>query len=305
MNRAIGIFCLLVGFTAAAAVRGQSVEERPLRPTPAHAKLPDEETIYRTTALDDRGFNRVVPVVPVPTLTIYHPAAPRADHAALVVCPGGGYKYVVIDREGHMIARYFQSRGFTVAVLKYRLPDPPATGDGLPLSQQDSLEAMRYVRSHATEWQVNPHRVGVMGFSAGGHLAGSTAIFGKAEDGSRPDFAVLGYPVITLADPYAHVGSREKLLGLDASPERVEAYSLDRQVRPGLPPFFIVHAMDDKIVPPENSRMMEAALKAANVPVKLLLVERGGHGFALGRGPESVIWPDEFLHWLDSIPMAP
>ncbi len=267
-------------------------------------EAPPEEVIYRVKNLDDRGFNRVVQAISQPTLTVYHPEAARADRAALVICPGGGYRYVVVDREGHMLARYFQQRGFTVAVLKYRLPKPDAMGPNeLPLSQQDALEALRFVRRHAAEWNVNPQRVGIMGASAGGHLACSIGVFGRTEDQSRPDFVAALYPVITLGEPLPHVhtGSRTQLLGETPVPALVAKYSLHLQARADLPPYFFVHAKDDKAVPPENSEMMANALAKVGVRAKCLLVDSGGHGFALGRGKASSIWPEQFLAWLDTV----
>lgn len=281
----------------------QAVQEIPLRPAAAVPEAPPEEVTYRPTALDDRGFNRTVRQISVPTLTVYLPTAARADRAALVVCPGGGYSSVVIDREGHAFARHFQSRGFVVAVLKYRLPQPELAGDGLPLSQQDALEALRVVRRRAAEWNVNPRRVGILGSSAGGHLAASVAIIGDGDAASRPDFVGLLYPVITLEPPHAHAGSRTRLLGDGASAEAVAAWSLHRRVQPGLPPFFVVHAKDDKAVPIENAELLVGALQQAQVPHRLLIFETGGHGFSLGRarGAESARWPAEFEAWIDRL----
>lgn len=281
----------------------QSVQELRLRPHVAVPDAPPEEINYRPKGLDDRGFNRTVRQISVPTLTVYRPAQPRADRAALIVCPGGGYSTIVIDREGHAFARYFQARGFTVALLKYRLPQPTATNDGLPLSQQDACEAMRFVRRHAAEWGVNPARVGILGGSAGGHLVASVAIIGDGDAASRPDFVCLLYPVITMEPPHAHAGSRTKLLGADASPEKIAAWSLHRRVQPGLPPIFIVHAKDDKAVPIENTQLLVDALQRAAVRHRLLVFETGGHGFALGRTPdaESACWPAEFIGWVDGL----
>lgn len=289
---------------AVTATRAQGGEEVPLREPVLSKSAPLTERIsYRQSAFDDRGFNRVVDQVGVPTLTLYRPAQTAYRGAAVVICPGGGYQYVVVDREGHMIARYLQQQGITAVVLKYRLPDPANTAVGeLPWPQQDALAALRYVRQHASEWGVDARRVGILGCSAGGHLAGSTAIFGNAVDGSRPDFVALLYPVVTFAVPHAHEGSRKNLLGASSSPERVKEYSLESRIEPGMPSFFLVHARDDKAVPVENSEMLAAALRKAEVPVELLVVNKGGHGFSLGRDAESARWKGVFLSWLDKIP---
>ncbi len=281
----------------------QTIEEIPLRaPLPAKTPNATEEVVYRFNNLDDRGFNRVVQAITVPTLTVYHPAQAAHGGAALVVCPGGGYTYIAIDREGHALGRYFSARGITVAVLKYRLPDPLTTQEGLPLSQQDALAAVQFVRGRAVEWGINPRRVGILGGSAGGHLAGSAGILGDAVDGSRPDFVTLLYPVVCMEGPYVHQGSRTKLLGSAASPERLAEFSLERRARAGLPPYFLVHARDDKGVPMQNSELFAAALRQKGVPAELLIVATGGHGFGLGRDEESGRWKDAFLAWLDQLP---
>lgn len=287
----------------AATAAAQTMEEIPLRPPlPANTPQTTEEVVYRHNNYDDRGFNRVVQKVTVPTLTVYHPAKPAFGGAAIVVCPGGGYSYVAIDREGHALGRYFSERGITVAVLKYRLPEVEVTKDGLPLSQQDALAAMQFVRARASEWKINPQRIGILGGSAGGHLAGSVAVLGEAGNGSRPDFVALLYPVVCMEGPNLHQGSRTKLLGASPSAARIAEFSLERRARAGMPPHFLVHAKDDKGVPKENSELLAAALKEKGVPAEMLIVETGGHGFGLGRAPESARWKDAFLSWLEKLP---
>lgn len=294
---------LILSGASSTMALAQTAQEFPLRAV-AESKgpAPIEEVVYRPGSLDDRGFNRVVQKVAQPTLTLYRAARPGHRRAAVVLCPGGGYSFVVIDREGHMIARWLQEQGITAVVLKYRLPDPVADGEALPRPQQDALEAMRYVRGHAAVWDVDPARIGILGSSAGGHLAGSVGILGKSDDGSRPDFVTLLYPVIMMEGPQIHAGSRDCLLGPTPTPARLAEFSLERRVRPDLPPYFLVHAMDDKVVPPENSEAFATALKAQHVPVELLRVSRGGHGFSLGRDQESGRWKAAFLEWLDRLP---
>lgn len=289
----------------AACALGATIEEIPLRPPlPPDTPQTTEEVIYRHNNYDDRGFNRVVQKVTVPTLHVYHPPATGRPRPAVIVCPGGGYQYIAIDREGHALGRYFSARGITVAVLKYRLPDPTATGTELPYPQQDALAAVQFVRARAKEWGIDPRRVGILGGSAGGHLAGSVGILGDAAKGTRPDFVALLYPVILMDGPYAHRGSRTKLLGDAPAASRVVEFSLEQQARPGLPPYFLVHARDDKGVPPQNSELFAAALRQAQVPVELMLVDTGGHGFGLGRGPgsPSEAWKEAFLTWLKKLP---
>lgn len=298
-----GALLLVAGFAFALPAAAQTTEEIPLRPPlPAGTAPTVEEITYRQVELDDRGFNRSVRAVTVPTVTVHRPARPDPRGIAFVMCPGGGYGGIAIDKEGHALGRYFSARGITVAVLKYRLPDPAKTPDGLPYSQQDALAAVRLLRSRAPAWGLNPARIGIAGGSAGGHLAGSVAILGEAADGSRPDFVCLLYPVVCLEGPYAHRGSRTNLLGPQPAPARVAEYSLERRARAGLPPFFFVHAQDDKGVPPQNSELFAAALRAQGVPAEVLIVATGGHGFGLGRDAESGRWKDAFLAWLGQLP---
>jgi len=303
MNSLRAILLFALASWSAGFARAQTIEEFPLRaPLPANAAPTTEEVIYRHNGYDDRGFNRAIQKVTVPTLTVYRPARVGRRGTALIVCPGGGYSGLAIDKEGHAMGRYFSERGITVIVLKYRLPDVAATQDGLPYSQQDAFAALQFVRARAQDWGIAPQRVGILGCSAGGHLAGSSGILGDAADGSRPDFVALLYPVVCMEGPNAHAGSRKNLLGSTPTPERLAEFSLERRARAGLPPFFLVHAKDDKGVPPANSELLAAALKEKGVPAELLIVATGGHGFGLGRDAESARWRDAFLAWLDRLP---
>lgn len=281
----------------------QSVGEYPLWPANETTAVAEPEQItYQPRGLDDRGFNRVVRNVTVPTLTVYRPVRPAHRGAALVVIPGGAYHGIVIDREGHAVARYFQAQGLTVGVLKYRLPQPDTFAAGLPAPQQDALEALRFMRRRAHDWNITTDRIGVLGASAGGHLAGSVAAFGRRADGSRPDFVALLYPVVTMLPPWAHEGSRVNLLGSEAAPQRLREFSLEHAVQAGWPPFFLTHARDDKTVPIENSEQLAAALSRCGGGVEFLPVATGGHGFSLWRGEPSAHWKDRFLNWLDELP---
>lgn len=303
MNLLRPILVLTLASLSAGSAYTQTVEEFPLRaPLPANSAPTTEEVIYRHNGYDDRGFNRAIQKVTVPTLTVYHPAKVGRRGASLIICPGGGYSGLAIDKEGHAMGRYFSALGITTIVLKYRLPDAAATKDGLPYSQQDALAALQLVRARANSWGIDPQRVGILGCSAGGHLAGSVGVIGDAAAGTRPDFVALLYPVVCLEGPNAHAGSRKNLLGPTPTPERLAEYSLERRARAGLPPFFLVHAKDDTGVPPANSELLAAALKEKGVPAELMVVATGGHGFGLGRDPESGRWKDAFLAWLDKLP---
>lgn len=260
-----------------------------------------ETVVYRDNpfGLLDRAAHDVTS----PSLSIFKPARP--DGSAILIIPGGGYKWVVIDKEGFEGARYFSARGATVYVLRYRLPHQGwAAGPDAPL--QDAQRAMRVIRSRAAADGIDPARVMVMGFSAGGHLAGTLAMrfdasFGDADDtvSARPDAAALIYPVATMTRPFAHEGSRLNLIGADPSPEVVSAWSLEAMVRPDMPPVFLMHAEDDPAVPVENALMLYEALRAANHPVALHLFEAGGHGFGLRgiKGTPLETWPDLVAGW--------
>ena len=250
--------------------------------------------------------DRAMRFVRQPTLTVFR-AAGRA-RGAFVLLPGGGYRHVVVDKEGFETARWLALEGFTVFVLFYRLPgDGWAAGPDAPL--QDSQRALRLVRSRAATWGLDPARIGVIGFSAGGHLAARTATRhalrtyepGDAADGAsaRPDIAAMVYPVITLEGPATHAGSRHFLLGEDPSPERLQAYSAQSKVGPDTPPSFLLHAADDASVPLENSLLMHAALRAAGVTTDLHVFSEGGHGFGLRAvsGKPVASWPELLRDW--------
>lgn len=241
--------------------------------------------------------------VDIPTLTPYLPPKEKASGAAIIVCPGGAYDHLA-DHEGRPVAEWLNSIGVTAFVLKYRLG--PRYHHPAPL--QDAARAIRTVRARAAEWQIDPERVGILGFSAGGHLAATVATHfdsGKpdARDpidrlSSRPNLAILIYPVITMK-ARTHEGSKESLLGPNPSPELVTLLSNEEQVTKETPPTFLVHTMTDTSVPVENSLMFVIALLKAGVPAELHLYERGVHGFGLGEeDPILRTWPDRCADWL-------
>ena len=240
-----------------------------------------------------------------PSITFYQPSKPQATGTLVVICPGGGYGALAMDHEGHQVARWFTARGVAAGIVKYRLG--PRYRHPAPL--QDVLRAIRLVRSRAAELGIKPERVGVMGFSAGGHLASSAATLfdrddAKVADGleavsSRPDFAILGYPVIVFGAEVTHKGSQRNLLG-DAPPaDLVARLSTDRQVTAQTPPTFLFHTTEDAGVPPQNSVAFYLALKAAGVPAELHIYEKGEHGVGLApHDRELSTWPDRMLGWL-------
>jgi acetyl esterase/lipase len=259
--------------------------------------------------LRDNSFgllDRAAHDVTSPSLSVFLPQRP--DGSAILIIPGGGYKWVVIDKEGFEGARHFRREGATVYVLRYRLPHQGwAVGRDAPL--QDAQRAMRVIRSRAGLDGIDPARVMVMGFSAGGHVAGmlacrfDAAVHAARDDvddlPARPDAAALIYPVATMERPHAHEGSRLNLLGPDPSAEAVRASSLEHMVRPDMPPVFLLHVGDDAAVPVENSLKLYAALQAAGVPAVLHIFEGGGHGFGLRgiSGTPLQAWPGLLSDW--------
>jgi len=235
-------------------------------------------------------------------LTIYAPVVDRANGTAVVVCPGGAYRFLATEREGVQYAQWLATLGVTAFVLEYRLGD---AGTFAPL--QDVLRAVRIVRSRAAEFRIRPDRIGVMGSSAGGHLAASAGTLYQRPEGrgggpldevsGRPDFLILMYPVIPLTNPES--GSRYSLLGENPAPELVELLSPDRQVTKTTPPTLLIHAQDDELAPVENSILFYQALTRAGVPAEMYLFERGGHGLglqtALGAASD---WPRRAEEWL-------
>lgn len=206
--------------------------------------------------------------VTTPTLTVYLPK--KNNGKAIVACPGGGYVHLAMDHEGHDMASWYNTQGVVYAVLKYRMPNEH---DDVPLS--DALQAIRIVREHAEEWGIE--QVGIMGSSAGGHLASTAAT--HYTDDSRPDFQILFYPVISMDMAICHKGSRERLIGKNPSEELVKLYSNELQVDAQTPPAFIMHSSDDRVVPAENSIRYYQALVKHGVPVSLHCYPIGGHGW--------------------------
>lgn len=236
-----------------------------------------------------------------PTLGIFLPEKVKANGTALIVMPGGGYSSVVLKREGDDVAKFFNGWGITAFVLKYRLPNDTSMFEKQIGPLQDAQRAIQWVRLHAKEYNIDPLRVGIIGFSAGGHLASTLGTHYKKalipnpqHINLRPDFMVLAYPVISLTDSLAHPGSRQKLLGDHPSEKLVRLYSNELQVTKHTPPTFLVHAKNDDKVPVANSTVFYEALRKKKVPAEIHLYEKGGHGFDLNN-PTS---PDKWTDWL-------
>jgi acetyl esterase/lipase len=247
--------------------------------------------------------------VQTPSLEVFLPTQQIATGEAVVIFPGGGYGILAYDWEGTDFAKWLNSQGIAGIVVKYRLPLSTSLTDPKEVPLLDAQRAIRLVRQHAEAWHINPTQVGVMGFSAGGHLAStlSTAFLHRAippedvidELSARPDFSILVYPVISFQDAPTHGGSRKNLIGDPANPELVQRFSNELQVTTNTPPTFLVHAQDDKAVPLENSLLYYQALHAKGVKASLHIYPTGGHGFAFGLGKGTVEgWRDVLLDWI-------
>ena len=247
----------------------------------------------------------IVHKISQPTLTIFEAPKEKANGTAVVICPGGGYSIVAIGHEGYDVARKFNEMGVTAFVLKYRIPDDSTMIDRTIGPLQDAQRAMQYVRDHANEFHVNKKKIGIMGFSAGGHLASTEGthykhalIDNKKKTNLRPDFVILIYPVISFTDSLMHQGSRDNLLGKNITTERVNEYSNELKVDKNTPPTFLVHAKDDKTVKYQNSQAFYDALKKNGVPAEIYFFEKGGHGFGMNNSTSEVKWMDLLQEWM-------
>lgn len=273
--------------------------------------IPREVVTERST--DPLVTDRAVSGISVPRVVVFRPDRPNG--AAVLICPGGGYRHVVVDKEGYEMGRWLSARGFTVFVLFYRLPgDDWAAGPDVSLS--DAQRALRLIRHRSGEFAIDPERVAVMGFSAGGHLCADLAtrfahqLYQEQDEAdqlsARPFCAAPIYPVISMMDGVAHPGSKNLLLGTNPSRSLVQSHSPDLNVPENAPPFFLLHAEDDDVVPVENCLRLRASLKAHRVPVETHLFEYGGHGFGLRKsvGKPVAVWPDLWLSWAKTKSLA-
>ncbi len=272
---------------------------------PGMPLVPLVETVSERST-DPQLTDRAVFGISRPRMAVFRPLRPNG--AAVLITPGGGYRWVVVDKEGYEMGRWLAARGVTVFVLFYRLPGEGwAAGPDVALS--DAQRAMRLIRHRALDYGIDPERVAAMGFSAGGHLCadlsarfatGTYAPVDKADAlSARPFLAAPLYPVISMSVPHAHMGSREKLIGANASPLQEQAHSPHLNLPGNAPPHFILHAEDDDVVPVENALLLRAALRAKAIPVETHLFTNGGHGFGLRKavGKPVEAWPDLFLAW--------
>ncbi|MGQ8364552.1 alpha/beta hydrolase [Glaciecola sp. 1036] len=235
--------------------------------------------------------------VQTPTIEVFLPPKRNATGQAVIICPGGGYGILAYNWEGVDVAKALNAKGIAAIVLKYRLPSPQSSLELHKSPLLDGLQAIKKVRENATEWGIDKQKVGIMGFSAGGHLA--STIGTHYDKDSRPDFMILIYPVISMQKDITHLGSRNNLLGETPSTTLINQYSNHLQVNSSTPPTFLLHAADDQVVVVENSIRMYQALVEHKVPVEMHLYPKGGHGFGLAIGKEPLQkWPDLLTDWM-------
>lgn len=242
--------------------------------------------------------------VTIPALSIYFPKKEIANGTAIVIFPGGGYSHLAMYKEGKKVAEWLNSLGITAFVVKYRLPSDLIMKNKTIGPLQDAQEAIRILRRNAKEWNIHPTKIGILGFSAGGHLASTLAthyqdkVYNYEEISARPDFSILIYPVISMTQGITHTGSKVSLLGNNASQELIDKYSNEKQVNANTPKTFVVHASDDKVVPVANSINYYLNLLQHNVPVEMHIYEKGGHGFGLGTTGTHTEWTKDCEKWL-------
>jgi acetyl esterase/lipase len=248
----------------------------------------------------------IISAISEPTILVFAPPSQVEGGTAVIVFPGGGYHINAIKHEGVDIARKLNEWGITAFVVKYRIPNDATMINKEIGPLQDAQQAIRFVRMNGHKWKIDPNKIGIMGFSAGGHLASTAAthfkkpVLENADVNLRPDFVVLGYPVISFSDSIGHRGSRDNLLGKTPSKEKIAEYSNELQVTPDTPPTFIFHASDDKGVLALNSIVFYESLLKNGVPSELHIYERGGHGFGMDNPTTEEKWMNSLKNWLVS-----
>jgi acetyl esterase/lipase len=281
-----------------------AIDTAALNPPPAEVRLWEGQIPLAVSnappeKIESGSDTRRISQVEIPTLTIFSPPKDKNTGIAAVICPGGGYRILAWDKEGLNIAKWLQERGITGAVLKYRMPTPYLNEWAPPRPFVDAQNALKLLRERAGEFGIRTNRIGIIGFSAGGHLAAYAATTFSWLDCCRADFCVLGYPVITMLTN-THSGSLKNLLGTNSTESLRAKYSAERLVTSKTPPTFLVAARDDKTVPVTNSIMFAEACKRAGVPVEIHLYDQGGHGFGLGvNGGDVTNWPAQVEKFLE------
>ena len=299
-NASAFIFFYLLATCLFFSVQAQTVIPLYAGEIPNARLTPDKEN-----SRYERDSVLIVSKVSHPSLTLFFPAKEKATGAAVIICPGGGYTNLAMGYEGTDVALRFNQSGIAAFVLKYRIPDTTTMIHKESGPLQDAQRAIQLVRSRAQEWGINPSKIGIMGFSAGGHLAATAGthfqkdyIPNPQHISLRPDFLILIYPVISFRKPIAHMGSANNLIGPNPSPENIKEFSNEEQVTDQTPPAFLVHAKDDDAVPYENSEWFAEACKLHHVPVEVYYYAKGGHGFGMTNKTSDRLWMDLCIGWL-------
>jgi acetyl esterase/lipase len=304
MIKYIVLLCIFYSFSSKCVGQNYTI---PLWPD----KIPNHQTTDEVEKCDTTEIISIS-YVQIPDITVYLPSKGIATGQALVICPGGGYHILAYDWEGTDIAKWLNSIGIAAIVLKYRLPVSQSNIVSHKSPLLDAQRAVRLTRHHAEEWNIETNKIGVMGFSAGGHLASTLGThydsWGKSVNdsiemiSSRPDFMILIYPVITFLESYTHMGSRNALIGVNPDTSLVIHYSNERHVNSNTPPTILVHASDDKAVPVENSLLFYKSLIDSGVSAEMHIYAKGGHGFALAIGKGYLAtWVERCADWLQNL----
>jgi acetyl esterase/lipase len=295
---------IALGFLLLSGIFSSSAQNQVI---PLWNKIPDEikAADYKEKESITDGKLQSTTQVTIPTLSIFIPKDAKPNQTAVIICPGGGYMHLAFDKEGTKVAEWFNSLGIVAFVLKYRLPNDLIMKNKIVGPLQDAQEAVRYVRQNAAKLNIDPNKIGILGFSAGGHLAStlSTHYDDKVYESTykvsaRPDFSILMYPVISMENQITHKGSQTNLLGNNPSQDLIDSYSNEKKVTSKTPPAFLIHATDDTVVIPENSINYYLALKKNGIKAELHLYEKGGHGFGLGVNDTSKFWTRDCVEWL-------
>jgi acetyl esterase/lipase len=279
-------------------------QEMPLYPNGVPNSKPVPNT--QKSEMGKDGILRISEVT-VPTMTIYPAPKETANGTSVIICPGGGYWILAASHEGSDVAKEFNKMGVTAFVLKYRIPNEKAQVDRTIAPLQDAQQAIRTVRKDALKYGINPNRIGIMGFSAGGHLAATASTHymkpvGENVDDTnvRPDFSILIYPVISFKE-FGHKGSADQLIGKTPTPDLVELYSTETQVTKDTPPVMLVHAGDDMAVPVKNSLSYYEACQKNGVSASLVIYPKGGHGFGMNNKSTKEKWMDNVKNWMEAM----
>jgi acetyl esterase/lipase len=270
-----------------------------------NGEIPNSKPSKDEEYSDTSGGILIIHKITSPTISIYLPPKEKANGTAVIIYPGGGYWIVAAGHEGADVARKLNEWGITAFVVKYRIPDNTTMINKEIGPLQDAQRAIQYVRENAATWNIDKNKIGILGFSAGGHLASTAGTHFKKSyidnpknTSLRPDFMILGYPVISFTDSIGHIGSRDQLIGKNPSPEKIKEYSNELQVTKETPPAFLMHAKNDDVVNVKNTLLFAKALSANRINNSRYLYDKGGHGFGLINPTSKVKWMDKLEVWM-------